>query len=72
MTRQLSPRHGAGVGMGSIFSFPFKGGEAGIRDACVAPPQPAGCAKPAVGRAAAGYVSAYALEGEGASFMRLP
>ncbi|WP_310448637.1 SoxR reducing system RseC family protein [Sulfuritalea sp.] len=35
-------------------SSPFKGGEAGIRDACVAPPQPASCAKPAVGRAAAG------------------
>ncbi|MDP3512099.1 MAG: aminomethyl-transferring glycine dehydrogenase, partial [Sulfuritalea sp.] len=33
-------------------SSPFKGGEAGLRDACVAPPQPAGCAKPAVGRAA--------------------
>ena len=29
-------------------SSPFKGGEAGIRDACVAPPQPAGYAKPAV------------------------
>ena len=33
-------------------SSPFKGGEAGIRDACVAPPQPAGYAKPAVVRVA--------------------
>ena len=37
-----------------IFSSPFKGGEAGIRDACVPPPQPAGCVKSAVGRAAVG------------------